>query len=129
MQTLNARYTELPGLICDGDETYFRFGSSVMVPFKFFYRKLLLPQNDTYEQEVMVICTYLDLGFADLKPLCQFLSGQRIRILSFLEGFFKFLNLLRSKFGSVSPLVQSGTIVATAVPSFAGDANAVGVRW
>ena len=56
-----------------------------------------------------------------MKPLCQFLASQRIWVLSFLEGFLEFVDLLRSELGSVPSLVQSHFAAAGAAVAAAAS--------
>lgn len=84
----------------------------------------------------------LNLRLADLKSLCQFLSSQSIRILGFLEGAFKLLNLFWGKLGPVSSLIRShvtatncaaaatvAAAVASAATALASVARGVGAQW
>ena len=69
----------------------------------------------------------MDLGFADLKSFCKFLTGKSIRVLSFLEGFLELLNLFWSKLGSVSSLVQSAIVASAASAAAAASFTAITV--
>ena len=69
--------------------------------------------------------SYLDFGFADLKSLCQFLTGECIRVARFIEGFLQFIYLFSGELGSVPSLVQSDLNIAAA----GAAAYAVGTCW